>query len=250
MTNTNTSNQNTYKDNLAALDDISKQREEWEQGAFKTSNEQLYAILARCLDIYELLRGRDSAQVRQRKELDERLAKMGITVRESTNLATKVIRYVFRTDRKRSYAYARVILSAVEHNIDSVKLAKWVRDNDGIEEVRRKQNGELTNSQLKKMHTEAAEQHLHSANALVAPFKAVAELKASAESTSCYTLALVRCDADGNASIVYGDNNQTLVKQMLARAGKKLQADAKIKSVIVAERSRKAKRAAAITKAA
>ena len=141
-------------------------------------------------------------------------------------------------------------MSAAEHNIDSLKLSKWIRDNNGIEEVRRKQKGELTSSQLKQKYAAEAERHLFDAKSLIEPFKGIKELKASSESTSIFTLALVRNDSDGNVSIVYGDNNQTLIKQMLARAGKRLEEDRKIKSVIVAERSRKSKRAAAINKAA
>lgn len=250
MSNITAATANTVINALSTLDVIAKDAQAWEQGAYKTSNDELYAILARCLDIYQQMKGREKSRINLRKELDERLTALGLTVRENTNLATKIVRYVFRTSKKRTLAYARVIMSADEHKKDGVSLAKWIRDNSGIEEVRRKQKGEFTANELKQKYAAAAEAYLFNAKALIAPFKGVASLKSSAESTSVFTIALVRNDADGNVSVVYGDNNQTLVKQMLARAGKKLEDDRKIKSVSNAEQSRKAKRAAAISKAA
>lgn len=250
MSNTAAANTNVARNAISMLDRIAADAKAWEQGAYKTSNDELYAILARCLNIFQQLKGREKARVDQRKELDERLVALNITVRENTNLATKIVRYVFRTSKKRTLTYARVIMSADEHKQDAVSLAKWIRDNSGIEELRRKPKGEFTATELKQKYAAAAEQYLHGAKALVAPFKADASLKSSAESTSVFTVALIRNDPDGNVSVVYGDNNQTLVKQMLARAGKKLTEKRKIKSVVVAERSRKANRAAAIGKAA
>lgn len=250
MSNTTATKSNTVINAITALDGIAKDAKAWEQGAYKTSNEELYGILARCLDIYQQLKGREKSRINQRKELDDRLTAIGIKSRENTNLATKIVRYVFRTTNKRSLAYARVIMSADQHGKDALSLPKWVREEGGIEEVRRKQNSEFTATELSQMYAAAAEKHLYASKALIAPFKGIAELKSSSESTSVFTLALVRNDADGKVSVVYGDNNQTLVKQMLARAGKKLTEDSKIKSVIVAERTRKAKRAAAVSEAA
>lgn len=250
MSTNNAAKTNTAINALSTLDAIAKDAKAWEQGAYKTSNDELYGILARCLDIFQQLKGREKLRINQRKELDERLKALDIKVQENTNLATKIVRYVFRTSKKRTLAYARVIMSADEHRQDGVSLAKWIRDNSGIEEVRRKKKGEFTAAELKKMHADAAEQYLHGSKALVAPFKGIDALKSSSESTSVFTIALIRNDADGNVSVVYGDNNQTLVKQLLARAGKKLTEDRKIKSVVVAERTRKANRAAAVSKAA
>lgn len=250
MTTITAAKTNVAHNAITLLDGVAADAKAWEQGAYKTSNDELYAILARCLDIYQQMKGREKTRINLRKELDDKLSLLGITVRENTNLATKIVRYVFRTSKKRTLAYARVIMSADEHNQDGVSLGKWIRDNSGIEEVRRKQKGEFTATELKQKYAAAAEAYLFDAKALIAPFKGVASLKSSAESTSVFTIALVRNDADGNVSVVYGDNNQTLVKQILARAGKKLTEDRKIKSVIVAERSRKAKRAAAVSKAA
>ena len=241
---------NIILNTITALDEIAAEREAWEQGAYKTSNEQLYAILARCLDIYQQMSGRDADRLKQRKELDERLSTMGFVIRENTNLATKIVRYVFRTDRKRSYTYARVILAAVEHHIDSVKLASFIRNEGGIEEVRRKQKGSLTPAQQARTYKAAAEAHYFRSEPLVSPFKAIASLTASSEGTTAFSVALVRNDGDGNVAIVYGENNATIVKQLLVRAGKKLTVDATHNAELNKERQRKANRAAKISAAA
>lgn len=250
MTNITAANKNTSRNAISMLDVIAADAKVWENGAYKKSNDELYSLLARCLDIYQQLKGRERVRVNQRKELDERLTALGLTFQGNTNLATKIARYVFRSAEKRTLVYARVIMSADERNKDALSLPKWLRDEQGIDEVRRKKKGGDTPSQLNQKYAAAAEQYLYDAKPIAAPFKPAASLKSSAESTSVFTVALIRNDADGNVSVVYGDNNQTLVKQMLARAGKKLTEDRKIKSVTVAERSRKAERAAAVSKAA
>lgn len=240
---------NAIVDLVGELDAAAKQREEWEAGAYKTSNDQLYSILAKCLDVYVMLKGRDQPKVAQRRLLNERLTAAGISYLETTPLATKVVRYVFRNDRRRSHAYARTILSAHERGIDSVKFASWVRGEGGIEEVKRQIKAGKSPKEVAKSRCEVAEGYLYNVKAL-ASFKSVKEVKPSAEAVSRFSYAIIRTEDDGTASVVYGGNNAAVIKQLLSRAGKDVADKAAQKSKGSVAQARKTARAAALSKVA
>lgn len=240
---------NAIIDVVGELDVVAKQREEWEAGAYKTSNDQLYAILARCLDLYVMLTGRDEHKLAQRRLLDERLTTAGINYKDSTPLATKVVRYVFRNDRRRSHTYARVIMSANDRGVDSVKFASWVRGEGGIEEVKRKAKDGMSTNDRAKQRAAIAEEHLYSAKAL-ATFTSVKDVKPSAEAVSRFSYAIIRTEDDGTAAVVYGGNNAAVIKLLLARAGKEVADKAAEKAKNNASRARKNARATALSKVA
>lgn len=234
---------------IAELDAVFEQRKAWEQGAYRTSNDELYAMLGRCLDIYVQLKGRDGNKVQQRKELNERLKAAGLTYRETTPLATKVIRYVFGTERRRSYTYSRTIVSAHEHGIDSVKFPAWVRNAGGIEEVKRKAKSGLSPKDIRTRQRDAAEKYFYAAKPL-ASFSAVKDVKPSSEGASRFAYAIIRTEDDGTASIVYGGNKANVINFLLASAGKKVESDLAAQEEQSAKRKRKTARAAAVSKAA
>lgn len=234
---------------VGELDAIVEQRKAWEQGAYKTSNDQLYTMLGRCLDIYVQLKGREDYKVKQRQALNDRLKAAGLPYKETTPLATKVVRYVFGTDRRRSYTYARTIVSAHEHGIDSVKFPTWVRNAGGIEEVKRKAKSGLSPKDIRNRQRDAAEKYFYGSKPL-ASFASVKEVKPSAESTSRFAYALIRTEDDGTAAVVYGSNNATVVNLLLARAGKEVESKQAEEGKQSANRKRKTTRAAAVSKAA
>ena len=237
---------NTAKDLNTQLDSLCKVREEWELGAYKTSNDQLYEILARCLDIYQQLRD----DLNQRKQFKQRLdalkEKNLIVFNESTNLPTRIVRYVFRNNGKRSFAYAKALIAANEAKVDSLGLSRWIADNGGVEQVRRTPKNGVTPAVLNANLQQSATHHYSDSKGLVTPFKAPKELLPDAESTNNFALALVRKEDDGQITIVYGTNKPTLVKHMLTLAGKHL-AETKGKAAVAGKRrSQKAARIAAV----
>ena len=254
MTNTNATvaaaktvaKSNTAKDLNTQLDSLCKVREEWELGAYKTSNDQLYEILARCLDIYQQLRD----DLNQRKQFKQRLdalkEKNLIKFNESTNLPTRIVRYVFRNSGKRSFAYAKALILANEDKVDSLGLAAWINTNNCVEQLSRRYKGGITPAVLNANLQQSATQHYSDSKGLVTPFKAPKELLPDAEGTNNFALALVRKEDDGQITIVYGTNKPTLVKHMLTLAGKHL-AETKGKAAVAGKRrSQKAARVAAV----
>jgi hypothetical protein len=231
------------KDNNARLyildlNDLTLQRSEWEKGAFKNSNDQLYVILGRCLDIYTQMKD----DLPQRKNLNDELRSAGIKFTNATNLATKIVRYVFRNDRTRSFSYARTIMAAADAKIDGMELPKWVRAGGGVEDIRRARKDGISPAQLARQHAEVATAELAKQKALVDAFKAPAELQPNTEATHTFSVALIRKNSDGTSSIVYGSDNEALIVKMLTAAGKHFVAkkaqEAEMKKKLILKKTR------------
>ena len=233
---------NANKSLVEQLDGVCEDRIKWEEGAFRTSNEQLYAILARCLDVYQQMKD----DMAQRKQLNEKLLALGINFTKATSLAAKVVSYVFRADRNRAFAYARTIIAADEAKLDALALAKWVREKGGVEEVRRAAKSGVTPTQAAHQHAELALQVLAKSQPLVLPFQAPDELKPNGEAVNEFSVALVRREKDGRSTIVFGSGNQTLVSKLLVAAGKQHAAKVAAKQQADADRALKKARAAIV----
>lgn len=122
---------------VALLDALSVKRDEWEQGVFKAANEALYALLAETLDVYnsKFLQGSKDDQRTLRQQLVSRLKEMGIKTQKNSTALGMLVRFVFKSDRKRAHRYAYVLTAAVQENISSANFADYVRDAGGVEEV-------------------------------------------------------------------------------------------------------------------
>lgn len=88
---------------VALLDALSVKRDAWEQGVFKAANEALYALLAETLDVYnsKFLQGSKDDQRTLRQQLASRLKEMGIKTQKNSTALNMLVRFVFKSDRKR-----------------------------------------------------------------------------------------------------------------------------------------------------
>jgi hypothetical protein len=200
----------------AEIEKIAAEREAWEQGSFKKSNEELYAVLERCLFMY--------AEVKTSHKLRERLNVMlterGIAFNSSTNTLTKIVRVVFGDCGKRAYTYARVLKVALREKPENKSLAAFITDVGGIEEVRRTQKG-ISPAKKREQAISNASRWMEEKSVIV-KVESADELAPNSDATHSFSLAVVRQDADGTQSIVYGINNQALLNKALEYAGKQL----------------------------
>jgi hypothetical protein len=123
-------------DVLARIED---ERKQWEEGAYKTSNQQLYGILAGCLAFGGDI---DISEARQRaKVLEAFYAKRKYRYKKDSPLMTRVVRAVFGDiDRRRLSTYSLVLREALRQKVPYLQLAEWIEAKGGIQEIRLSQS--------------------------------------------------------------------------------------------------------------
>ena len=202
----------------AALRRLHDKRTSWQNGVYKRSNDELYGILAECHTLLVQLRG----EVKLRKKLNEAIEAAGYKVRSNTSIELKVVRAVFGVENKRIEAYVRVLQLAKAEMPKGWTLPEWIEEHGGIEEVRRKPKAGPSAADRAKQYRELAEAKLPNAKKIAARFKPDNSLQPDDGGDYAYSVALVRVDADGKASLVFGTNKNALVKAVITEAGKTL----------------------------
>ena len=117
------------------LSEMEAKRQQWETTAYRTSNQQLYAVLADCLAYGEAL---PVAEAKQRtKDLEEFFKLRGYTVKSDSPLLSRIVKAVFgNVDRRRISTYSLVLRTAQKEGITADKLAGWVEERGGVQEVK------------------------------------------------------------------------------------------------------------------
>jgi hypothetical protein len=213
---------------VAELDGLSANCISWEKTSFKTANEELYALLARCLAIFEsrFQNASDQERAALRKEVLARLQGKGIRVVKQSATLTMFIRLLFNSDRKRANSYAYVLTAAMTHGVRSAELAHWITQTGGIEEVKRRH---LVKPETAQRQAELAQtrHRLESeiAQAHDAPLAQVALNGLEGD----YVLLLARPNQDGQGARVVGvlpDASESLRKGLLQQLAKQRVAQA------------------------
>ena len=226
MTNTTAQTQTaTFAD---AIDDIVAKRILWEQGTYTAANAELYSILGDCLELFVALKSRTGAA----KAVNDLLDLRGLTYNNATSLELKLVRLVFaaadntKQIENRLFGYARVIRVAADAKQTSATLAQFITDRHGIDEIRRANKDGLTTTDKAKVQVDLARTKLvnPSDSELFSNFDLPDQLQPKAGEQ--FSLALVRKNADGTGSIVFGTDNVAAVTSVLALAGKSLQDNA------------------------
>lgn len=121
---------------FAAIEQLVNEREAWEQTAYRTSNDMLYALLQKCFVLYKAM-GTDSAEAKTLREaLNSYIALKAYKFSKSTHTLTKIVKCVFGADRRRASTYSIALRSALANNIQALDVAAFIRDNGGVEEIR------------------------------------------------------------------------------------------------------------------
>jgi hypothetical protein len=118
-----------------ALSKMEAERITWEQGAYRTSNQSLYAVLAQCLAFCGDL---TVAEAKQRGvALESFFKQRGYKYNSDSPLASRVVKAVFgNIDRRRISTYSLVLRQAQKVKVTNSDLAQWIEDNGGIQEIR------------------------------------------------------------------------------------------------------------------
>jgi hypothetical protein len=124
---------------MQVLADLETERQAWEEGAYRTSNQALYAVLAKCLAIASV----DSSDLAKQRnaELEAFYKSRGYFYKKDAPLATRVVKAVFGVvDRRRLSTYSLVLREAIKQKVLAANLAEWIEQNGGIQEIRLSQS--------------------------------------------------------------------------------------------------------------
>lgn len=124
------------------LDTLSEKRIAWEAGSYAKSNTELYVLLGEILTIYEtnFVNGDDDARKVMRNSVVSKLAVMNPPVKATKNSSTLtlMVRYVFKSDRKRAHSYSTVLRAAAQDGIKGEDLPAYITREGGVEQIKLK----------------------------------------------------------------------------------------------------------------
>ena len=206
--NTAPSNHTTY----GAIEQLATDRLAWQEGAFRTSNEQLYKLLKGCYELYLKMCSTKADAAHLREALVKYIVENKISVKESAHTMTKIVRCVFGNDRRRVSAYSIVLRAAFAAKIEAEKLPDYIRENGGVEEVRLAKSGNYVSPKAK---AEVATSWLADANLAVIKSEALADQFDAAKVDSQHVL-IVTQKADGSLIANAFVSNQSAVTSALA----------------------------------
>ena len=124
---------------IKKLDVLSVQRENFENNELRGSNKKLYDILSEVYSIFNEIEIDDKKSKKSTfEEMKSILKERGVKVQKNSPPLTILIRYVFNSDRVRSYNYNRVIQYAIKNNVAPEKLQDYIEECGGVEECKKK----------------------------------------------------------------------------------------------------------------
>ena len=197
-----------------------KAANKWTKNAYRTASTELYELLAECYAHTQFYR---YADISFKLQLNQLLRDRKHTFNEGTRIETKVVRVVFgevftgAIGRSRGAIYSKVLTAAHEEKVSKENFVKWLTTQGGVEAVR-KQNKGKTAAQIK------TERALSAHKQLATQSTQDLQLCTPAQNYE-YSLALV-AHTGGDKRIVALLNNNTLVKEALAKAFAELEEQA------------------------
>ena len=125
---------------------IRKDHDEWAEGAYARSNAALYTLMARCLDAYQRMVGKPA----QISAFHMECERAGLSFKKTTGVLQRIVSYVFAgAGRRRTSAYARVLVRAHATNIVPDELHIWIAREGGVEERPRTRNERVSRGRKK-----------------------------------------------------------------------------------------------------
>lgn len=118
------------------FEQLTAEREAWEINAFRTSNEQLYALLQKCYSTYAAMTSDSEEAEALRSGLKDYINTKGLKFNAGTHTLVKIVKCIFGNDRRRISAYGIVLRAALAQRISVLDIPAFIRSNGGVEEIR------------------------------------------------------------------------------------------------------------------
>lgn len=198
----------TYK----LFDKLVAEREYWQENAFRTSNDQLYALLQKCYQFYSDMSKGDAKADGMRDGLNNYIALKGYIFSSATHTITKIVKCVFGVDRRRVSAYSIALRFALTSKIEVQDLPAFIYDNGGVEQLRLAKS---TNAITPKQKAEIAKDAVSESNIAVVGSKALGQML-DAGKVNTNTVLIGTWQADGTVIVRAVVQNDGVVNAALA----------------------------------
>ena len=134
-------NNNAQAVSAIALGALWQERKTWDVTTHRTSNQQLYRILAKCYAFYLAMGADKNAGKPYRDELRDFIKTHELRINKGTHGIAKVLKCVFyddaqSVDRRRISTYSTVLQCALAQNKSAAELADFIERNGGVQEIR------------------------------------------------------------------------------------------------------------------
>lgn len=138
---------------IQAAEALHEKNKKYEAHVLARSNKVLYAILADVLALYQAAQN-SKCMSDITKEMKEALKARGIRTQENTPALTIFVRYVFNSDRKKSYNYANTLAAAIAAHVAPADLATYIEGEGGVEVCKKGYTQSVEVTQQKQAHVE------------------------------------------------------------------------------------------------
>lgn len=137
-----------------SLSTLTEQRKQWEEGAYRKSNDELYALLQQCYQLDNLISTTKGAKA-MRNQITKYAEQLGYSFKQTTPTITKIVRCVFGdVHRSRVSTYSLVLREAKRQNVTVKNIPSFITNAGGVQEIRLTKS---PNYQSTKQKVEAAE---------------------------------------------------------------------------------------------
>ena len=125
---------------IKQADKLFSEREHFETVTLTRTNEELYGLLSQVYSLYKSAAQNENCLKESVDSMRQKLKERNIVTQANTPCITVFVRYIFNSDRKRSYNYTQTLLAAIDQDIAPADLSAFITDNDGVEEIKRTGN--------------------------------------------------------------------------------------------------------------
>jgi len=208
----------TYK----LFDQLVAEREYWQENAFRTSNDQLYALLQKGYQFYSDMSKGDAKADGMRDGLNNYIALKGYIFSSATHTITKIVKCVFGVDRRRVSAYSIALRFALSSNVAVQDLPAFIYDNGGVEQMRLAKSPTVISP---KQKAEIAQEVVCDNHIAVVSSKALGQML-DAGKVNTNTVLIGTWQADGSIIVRAVVQNDSVVNAALASVYSANKADA------------------------
>jgi hypothetical protein len=125
------------KEVFDTLSAINQQREKWEVGVYKKSNDELYSILQSCYAVDWAIAHAEDGAAEMRKGITDYASKLGFSFKEGTPTMNKIVRCVFgNVKRSRISTYSLVLREAKRQKVAIDDIPQFIVNGGGVQEIR------------------------------------------------------------------------------------------------------------------